>query len=100
MHTKDKLAAALREVGFDRMADKAATGYYHDFLSPLDLPEMQLVHDLDHADTTEEMRPKVEVLRRRVLLGDFDATEEEGEAWAASPEGQETFRMLIGDKKP
>jgi hypothetical protein len=27
--------------------------------------------------------------------GDFDATKEESDAWAASPEGQETFRQLF-----
>jgi hypothetical protein len=26
----------------DEMAAKAAQGYYHDFLSPLDLPELEL----------------------------------------------------------
>jgi hypothetical protein len=46
LHTKDMLAEALREVGLDAMADKAATGYYHDYLSPLDLPEMVLVNQL------------------------------------------------------
>jgi hypothetical protein len=46
MHTKDMLANALREAGLDAMADKTATGYYHDFLSSLDLPELQLVTEL------------------------------------------------------
>ena len=42
------LIAALRTLDFrlDAMADKAATGYYHDYLSPLDLPEMVLVNQL------------------------------------------------------
>jgi hypothetical protein len=37
-------------------------------------------------------------LRRRVIDGEFDASGEEGDEWAASPEGQETFRKLV-DKK-
>ena len=42
-HTKDYLAQELRAAGLNAMADKAATGYYHDFLSPLALPETQLL---------------------------------------------------------
>jgi hypothetical protein len=93
MHTKDKLAAALREIGLDEMADKAATGYYHDFLSPLDLPEMQLVLDLHRVGTEKAM-----LLRARVIAGDFDASKEESDEWAASEEGQEIFSRLIKGK--
>jgi hypothetical protein len=48
MHTKDRLAAALRELKLDIMAKRAERGYYHEFLSPLDLPEVALVNDLGH----------------------------------------------------
>jgi hypothetical protein len=104
MHTKDKLAAALREVGLDDMADKAATGYYHDFLSPLDFPELQLEADLRAqrdllAPLTrdEEFRLKrdaIEALRQRHLNGDFDASTEESEEWYAGPEGQDAMSRL------
>jgi hypothetical protein len=100
MHTKDKLAAALREVGLTEMADRAANAWYDDYLSPLDAPINALAGDLAVAASKSERRADILALRQRVINGDFDATEEEGEAWAASPEGQETFRMLIGDKKP
>jgi len=93
MHTKDLLAEALREIGLTDMATLAATGYYHDFLSPLDLPEMQLAHDLATVGTDDAM-----ALRRRVINGEFDANLEESDAWAKSPEGQEAFRLLT--KKP
>jgi hypothetical protein len=46
MHTKDILADELMKVGLQDMSLKAREGYYHDFLSPLALPEMQLVDDL------------------------------------------------------
>ena len=95
MHTKDKLAEALREVGLDAMADKAATGWYHDFLSPLDLPEMQLANDLAMAARdNESRRAEILALRGRVIDGDFDASTEET-AWAASPEGQDAMRHLF-----
>lgn len=103
MHTKDKLAAALREVGLDDMADKAATGYYHDFLSPLDFPEMQLVADLaEAANYTGEARaagkPLNEAifkLRERVINGDFDASTEESEKWFNSAEGRDAMNRLV-----
>ena len=90
MHTKDKLAQALTEAGLHEMAAKAAMGYYHDFLSPLDLPEMQLDADLHAAGT-----PEARALRRRHHNGEFDASVEESDEWAKSAEGQETFRKLI-----
>lgn len=89
-HTKDILAAALTEAGLTDMAAKAATGYYHDYLSPLALPTVALVEDLFKAGT-----PAAKALRERVINGDFDASEEEGEAWANSPEGQKAFDMLV-----
>jgi len=90
MHTKDILAQALREIGLNEMADKAATGYYHDFLSPLATPEIQLAADLAAVKTPEAL-----ALRRRVINGDFDATTEESEDWAQSEEGQEAMRNLM-----
>jgi hypothetical protein len=100
MHTKDKLAAALRAVGLNEMADQAATGYYHDFLSPLALPEIALVNGLnvEALKLPESERGPILDLRDRVINGDFDASEEEADAWASSQEGQDTFRSLI-DKK-
>jgi hypothetical protein len=93
MHTKDKLAEALRAVGLDDMADRAAEGYYHDFLSPLDLPETQLLIDLDKHFAKH---PTVELaqLRTRHLNGEFDASAEESEEWAASEEGRAIFGKL------
>lgn len=100
-HTKDKLAAALRDVGLDSMADKAATGFYHDFMSPLATPELQLLNDLAavvvHTSRHDvEAAKKILELQHRVVNGDFDATTEEGDAWAESAEGQETLGALMG----
>jgi len=90
MHTKDILAAELRKAGLNEMADRAATGYYHDFLSPLAAPCMQLAADLADAGTPEAM-----ALRARHLNGEFDATMEESEEWAAGAEGQAAFESLL-----
>ena len=88
MHTKDKLAHALTEAGLHDMASMANVGYYHEFLSPLDLPGMQLDADLQVVGT-----PEARALQERHYDGEFDASIEEGEQWAAS---MENLRRLIG----
>jgi hypothetical protein len=93
MHTKDKLANALRDVGLTEMADRAATGWYHDFLSPLDAPCITLVNDLAVA-AQRSNNEAVMGLRKRVMNGDFDASREESDDWAASPEGRDAFSKL------
>lgn len=89
MHTKDFLAQELRKAGLNDMADRAATGYYHDFLSPLDMPCMQLAEDLAKAGTPEAL-----AIRKRHLNGEFDASKEESDAWAASADGQAAINSL------
>jgi nitric oxide reductase activation protein len=98
MHTKDMLAAALREVGLEAMAEMAAAGYYHDFLSPLDLPEIQLAKDLKQAEINSRdaaQAQAINALRQRVIDGEFDANSEESDAWSESEEGQEALRSLL-----
>jgi hypothetical protein len=82
MHTKDILAAALRDAGLPKMAALAAEGYYHDYLSPLPMPEKKLCDELTIVGTSAAL-----TLRERVREGDYDASEEEEEEWASSPEG-------------
>jgi hypothetical protein len=94
MHTKDILSAALVEVGLPIMAVKAAQGYYHDFLSPLDFPELDLIGDL-----TEIGTPTALAMRARVMDGEFDASIAESDAWVASPDGQETISRLTGESQ-
>lgn len=93
MHTKDYLAQELEKCGLTEMAAKARTGYYHDYLSPLDMPETQLLLDLrDH-----NHGPAVEEMIQRHLNGEFDASFEESEEWANSPEGKAAMGMLSPD---
>ena len=82
MHTKDVLAAALRDAGLPIVAARAAEGYYHDYLSPLAMPEKKLCDELTIAGTAAAL-----ALCERVKQGDYNASEEEEEAWASSPEG-------------
>lgn len=88
--SKMKLASALRALpGFaarndlQQMAARAEAGYYSDFGSPLATPCIQLAHDLKAVGA--------EAVLARHMNGEFDATREESDAWAASPEGQEAM---------
>lgn len=95
-HTKDFLAQELEKAGLHDMAQKAATGYYHDFLSPLDLPEMQL--DLDLVDAIISGNKQAQELRARHHNGEFDASIEESDEWASSLEGREAISSLTRPK--
>ena len=89
MHTKDILAGELKKAGLSEMAEMASQGYYHDFLSPLAAPCLQLAEDLAKAGTPEAM-----ALRARHMNGEFDASKEESDAWAEGPEGKMAFQQL------
>lgn len=76
------------------MSTKAAQGYYHDYLSPLAFPEMQLAADLAAAGT-----PAATALRERHLNGEFDANFEESEEWARSKGGQAIAKDLTPEMR-
>lgn len=95
-HSAMKLAAALRLAGLDDMADRAATGWYHDYLSPLDFPDLTLLEELTAAADFGNVAAIA--LRARHLQGDFDATKAESDAWARSPEGRAADAALFGPK--
>jgi hypothetical protein len=84
-HTKDILADELMKAGLPQMAERAASGYYHDFLSPLATPCIQLAADLDAAAKTNSAAAS---LRKRHGNGEFDASKAEAEEWAQTPEGR------------
>lgn len=91
--SKMKLASAIRAIpGFairddlQQMAARAEAGYYSDFGSPLATPCIQLAHDLRAVGA--------DAVLARHMNGDFDATREESDAWAESPEGQEAMSQF------
>ena len=102
-HTTVRLAKALREIpGVPQdMISRVIDGYYHDFLSLLDFPEIQLVSDLralvSAPATPRDSRPLLREMAKRVIDGEFDASAEESKTWAESPEGRETFRQVADD---
>jgi hypothetical protein len=96
MHTKDNLAQELEKAGLPEMAKNARAGLYHDYLSPLDFPEMQL--DLELQIAAEAGNEAAAALRKRHHAGEFDASFEESEEWANSADGQAAMRMLMGER--
>ena len=95
-----KLAAALRAVGLESIAVDAEADKYHDYKSDIPFPAITLVHRLHAAALTYPgMAPAILSLRERVKQGEFDATAEEAQEWAESPEGEETFRKLTEERR-
>lgn len=105
-HTTARLARALEAIPGcpGAMIKRARDGYYHDYLSPLDTPAVQLVADLREAAarpaTPRNSRPLLRTLADDVIAGKYDATKAESDEWAASPEGRETLAALTGDAPP
>lgn len=89
MHTTEKLALELEKANLPEMAIRARKGDYHDFLSSHPFPCIMLMDHLRIAGTPEAL-----ALRSRHIDGEFDATDEESEAWAESPEGKAAFAEL------
>jgi hypothetical protein len=75
MHTKDRLAVALREAGLPLMAKMAEAGVYSNGLSLQAMPELVLRRDLEDARST-----LASALLWRVDKGEFEATDEELDA--------------------
>ena len=96
--SKEKLAQALTHAELYDMAEQARAGYYHDFESPLDAPAVQLDIDLMHA--IKAGNDKASLIRQWHHDGQFDATLDESEAWANSPEGREAFEQLQDGDPP
>lgn len=86
--TPERLAKALEDaIAPSWMVAKARQGGYDDFKSESATPIGDLVRDAQANGLRD--------IRRRAEAGEFDATVEEADAWAASEDGQETFRKLL-----
>jgi hypothetical protein len=96
--SSQKLADALRAAGVEELAKRAELDEFHDFLSPHDLPSITLNIELVailKSEIPQEMALAITNIRAQHLDGEFDATTEESDAWANSPEGQATFAKLL-----
>jgi len=96
MRTRDKLAAELRKIAeiagptnaerYEAFAKRAETGEFDDFGSMYDCPITQLHSELTAAGFTK--------FAARVANGEFDATKEDSDEWARSPDGQAIAKEL------
>ena len=96
MRTRDKLAAELRKVAamaspknaakYEALAMRADTGEFDDYASTYACPVTQLYNELMTAGFYR--------FAVRVANGEFDATKEESDEWARSPEGQKVAKQL------
>lgn len=76
-HAPDSLVVAARDDAF------------HDFKSDSATPIIDLVHECE--------RHGLHSIAKRARSGDYDATKQEADEWAASPDGQRAFRELTSD---
>jgi hypothetical protein len=96
--TSQHLADTLRSAGFEELARRAEADEFHDFLSDHELPETMLDNELVKlikGASSERERLAATNIRMRHHEGEFDASKEESDEWAESPDGQDAFRRLI-----
>lgn len=96
MHTREKLARELRKVAamatpenadkYEAFAVRAQTGEFDDYADTYVCPITQLYSEL--------MAAGFRKFASRVANGEFDATKEESDEWARSPQGQEAAKQL------
>lgn len=89
--TSERLAKALEAANAPKaMITAARAGCYDDYKSESAFPLTDLVRDLTAATKGLANHPRAVLLAlaQRVRNGDFDATAEESEEWAASQTGE------------
>jgi hypothetical protein len=85
--TTEKLARALEDAGAPSFMIVAARhGAYDDYKSASATPEVDLLN--------QARRYNLQTIVEGVMEGRWDATKEESDAWAASPDGQATLGQL------
>ncbi len=90
--TTEKLALALTNAKAPQdMIEKARRGEYDEFKSDLAFPIRALVEDAS--------RHHLHNIALRAMNGEFDASDEEADAWGKSAEGQATLRDLFEGKQ-
>lgn len=115
--TPDYLGRVLDEAGLPEMAERARLGHFDDFHAPAGVADglemVRLVAELRgearkvtdpagnplRAETRTLRRERFAVIENAVRRGEFDATKAESERWAASKDGQDTFRELLASTR-
>jgi hypothetical protein len=97
-----KLAAALHELGFVTLAERARRNEFHDYFAPEhEAPQHALVDAIwsewRRLGHKRLMRLAARDLERRVKRGEFDATDREADLYAKHERGQADARALLED---
>lgn len=99
--TPTYLGRVLDALGFPSMARRAREGHFDDYFAPPEVADgmeiLRLYNEL-HGKLSvvgKSSRPRIQAVMEAVKTGEFDATKEESDRWAASKDGQETMRMLL-----
>lgn len=98
------LGRVLDWISLHNMARRAREGHYDDFFAPPEVADgleiLRLYNDLLRAASRMQLSGQRERMQRTLAVadavkaGEFDATKEESDRWAASADGQAAFRML------
>lgn len=86
--------------GLADMPRRAREGHFDDYFAPPEVADgmelLRLVAELQRRKTKlgPVGRRRVDAVVEAVKEGEFDATREESDRWAASKDGQEALRML------
>jgi hypothetical protein len=109
VHTNERLAVRLEHIQrtvlspderalFVPLINQARAGYYHDYMSPIPMPDVQLVCDLrelnERIAATHGVHGMLNNLTSEVIDGKFEATVKEGEDWLLSDAGQAALKQL------
>lgn len=78
--TKVHLATALHAIGLDELAENAANGLYDELESHFAEPFAQLTFELGKINTPESC-----ALANDIINGEYEATNEEIDAWFMEP---------------
>ena len=94
-----KLADALMHAGLPEMSFAARDCRYHDFRSSLPDPasalDRELLAAMAQPGLTMEQKTTIMDIRTRHHAGEWDATKDESEEWAAGPDGQDALGRLM-----
>lgn len=97
MGCTEKLVAALRAAGAPpALIARAERNEFHDFKSQSATPCIDLAQALAEAMLADMGNAALERVRKDAMDGAFDASKEESDEWAASPEGRATIAELGG----
>jgi hypothetical protein len=99
--TPTYLGRVLDELGFSNMARRAREGHFDDYFAPPEVADgmeiLRLYNELRGKlqVVRKADRPRIVAVMEAIKTGEFDATKEESDRWAASKDGQDTMRMLL-----